>query len=261
MAARMEISRERRRGAREQQVRHVRAADEKKEPDRREEKQQDRPKFADRVFVQRRDANAGVLVVVRILVLETPADRVHFAARLLERDARFQAGKDIEVIAAADRSRIDIRPDRIRRNAEGGWNPKLAVTVRLVIRRHHADDGVRLIVQQNFAADDVAIGAVTARPQFRAENDDVVVARLFVGRKQRAAENRRHAEKREQTGSRHRAADALRPVAIAQAALFAARSGHVGKDIVLRRPIDVVRRRGSAARLARAAHASSDAAP
>ena len=66
------------RGAREQQVRHIRAADEKEEPDRREEKQQDRPKFADGVFVQRRDANAGIPVVVRILVLETPADRVHF---------------------------------------------------------------------------------------------------------------------------------------------------------------------------------------
>ena len=123
----------------------------------------------------------------------------------------------------------------------------------MIIWRHHADDGVRLIVEQNFAANDVAIGGVTAGPQFRAENDDVVVARLFVGGLQRPAQNRRDPEKREETGGDHRPADPLRPVAIGEARLFSARGGHVGKDVVLRRVIEVVRRRVGAARLARAA--------
>src|SRR5205823_3278760 len=101
---------------------------------------------------------------VAILGLEPPADRVHFGPRFLDRDARFQAAVNVEIIAAPDRARIDTRTEHIRRNAESGWNPKLAIAVRLIIWRHHTDHGVGLIVEQNLAADDVAIGCVVARP-------------------------------------------------------------------------------------------------
>src|SRR2546430_11885501 len=50
-------------GAGEQQVRDVGAADEKEKSDRREQEQQDRPNPANEVLMQRRDANAHVLVV------------------------------------------------------------------------------------------------------------------------------------------------------------------------------------------------------
>ena len=57
-------------GAREQKVRDVRAADEKEKADCGEKQQQHRPDPAHGIFVQRRHADAGILVVVLILLLE-----------------------------------------------------------------------------------------------------------------------------------------------------------------------------------------------
>src|SRR5205814_6599297 len=102
------------------------------------------PSTADPVHVQGRDANPNILVVVAILGLEPPADRVHFAARFCEGDAWFEEAVDVEIIAVADGTRIDTRAEHVRGDAESGRNPKLAVAVRLIIWRHHADHGVRL---------------------------------------------------------------------------------------------------------------------
>src|SRR6185369_4830092 len=154
-----------RRGASKQKVCDVRAAYKQEKPDRGEEKKQNRANSANGFFMQRPDTNAGVLIVVGILFLEAAADRVHCAARFRKRDARFQARPNIEITAVVDRTRIDIRPNGTGRDPpETRRDPELAVIVRLETRRHNADDGVRLIVERNLAADDVAVGTVATRP-------------------------------------------------------------------------------------------------
>ena len=81
----------------------------------------------------------------------------------------------------------------------------------------------------------------------------MVMPELFVGGEQSSAENGRDAEEREQAGGRHGPANALRPVAVGQISLFTAGCGHQGKDIVLRRPIDIVAGRDGTTRRAAAA--------
>ena len=61
------------RGAREQKIRDVCAANKKQKPDRCEKKKQHRPDAADHVFMQRSDADAGIQVIVWILVLRAAA--------------------------------------------------------------------------------------------------------------------------------------------------------------------------------------------
>ena len=66
------------------------------------EQEQDRPDSTDDIFVQGRHPDADIHVVIRILLLEPASDRIHLGARFLERDARFETGVNVQVIAIAN---------------------------------------------------------------------------------------------------------------------------------------------------------------
>jgi hypothetical protein len=240
-------------GAREQKVRDIGAPDEEQKTDGGKKEEQDRPDSADDFLVQRDNLNPDVAVINRILNFEAAANRIHFGAGLVDGDAGFQPAKNIEVVAASDWPRIDIRPDRVGRDSKGRRNPKLPIAVRDKIWRHHPDDGVRLVVQGNLPADDATIGRVPARPQLGAQDDDKVMPGLLVRWKKRAAKDGGYTEKRKQTGRGHRAADALGTVAVGKIEALAAGGGQVRENVVLPHPIEVVRGRGSAAGCASAA--------
>ena len=56
--------------------------------------------------------------------------------------------------------------------------------------RHHADDGVRLAVERQLAADDGGIAAKLCRPQPVAQDDDVLLPRLILIGPEGATERR-----------------------------------------------------------------------
>jgi hypothetical protein len=64
-------------------------------------------------------------------------------------------------------------------------------------RRHDADDGIRLAVEPDVAAEDVPIGA-EPRPQLVRQHDDRRTLRANFARRKAAAEHRFHAEQLEQ---------------------------------------------------------------
>ena len=63
--------------------------------------------------------------------------------------------------------------------------------------RRHANDGVRLAIQRDGAADNRAVGAESLRPQLMAEDDDVL-SLLFLARREAATEGGADAERRKQ---------------------------------------------------------------
>jgi hypothetical protein len=82
----------------------------------------------------------------------------------------------------------------------GQRRPQLSLEVvdgELEARRHHPDDGVRLAVETQRAADHARVGGEAALPQPVAQQHHPRCARRRVGRLERAAELRPDAQKRE----------------------------------------------------------------
>src|SRR5436190_894505 len=116
--------------------------------------------------MHRPNPNTGVLIVIWILVFQPSRDRIHFGARFFESNARFQSSPYIQIIAVANGSRINVRPNGIGWNAEAGRNPKFAIVIRLEIRRHNADDGIRDAIEGYLPTDDAGVASVATFPQF-----------------------------------------------------------------------------------------------
>src|SRR5258706_15480289 len=87
-------------------------------------------------------------------------------------------------------------------------------------RRQHADDGSGLAVDGDRAAYNRGVRGIAALPETVAQYEDAIAARLLFFGKERAAERRHGAQKREKIGGD---AEALR-------ALRFARPGYVGID-------------------------------
>ena len=96
-AVRIAISRARVAARARSKIGDVGAGDQQNERDRAEQHQEHRPKAADHLLVHRDQGHAGVLVRLRILLLQAERDRVHLRLGLREGHARSQACPGIEI--------------------------------------------------------------------------------------------------------------------------------------------------------------------
>jgi len=96
-------------------------------------------------------------------------------------------------------------------------------------RRHHADDLDCLSVELNLLSDDVWVTAKTARPKTIGEHDNVIGAGLKLFGLEDTTVRGRDAQHRKEIGSRGKAEQTFRVVAIFRE--VAAREG-VGRELV-----------------------------
>jgi hypothetical protein len=189
-----------RRGLREEHVRDVRAGDEQHEADRAEQDEERRAgRVVDARDLLRRDAQGPGAREGR-LALERQAHRVHQLLRVGLRNARRQAPDAVE---AARRGVALVGPQVI------GQIDRFGVAVQLEAPRHDPDDGVRVVVEQDVAAEHVRVAAVAPLPDVLADDRHRRRPRPPIVVAKPAAETRLHAEHREEARRDEAAVDAL----------------------------------------------------
>src|SRR6185436_11163912 len=93
-------------------------------------------------------------------------DAVYIGIRLLKRDAAFDSSDDVQVVTAAPAQ----LPRRIR-----GRHPQINIALhKLKTRGHDSGDRVFFCIEENLAADDAALSAVSALPEAITEHRDFV---------------------------------------------------------------------------------------
>src|SRR5207237_10865937 len=117
----------------------------------------------------------------------------HLALRLEQRDAARETADDVELPRLA---RPPVRVVGIE--TERRPDVDRAARRKIEVRRHDADDGVRLCVELNRAAEDARRPAEMPLPERAADDGDVVLARLAFFGGERAAEDRVRAKHGEQ---------------------------------------------------------------
>ncbi len=169
----------------EQQVADVGARDQQHEDDRAQQHAQRRSHLADDQLLQRNDGRTPAGVLLRILTLQLQRDVRHLRFRPREVDTGFHAGDHRIVVVVAHRPIGVLEGDRHPQIAVGdapGRHRKGG--------RHHTDDGVRLAVERERAADGVGRAAEMALPESGAEHHDMAAPRRVLFREEHAAEKR-----------------------------------------------------------------------
>ena len=136
------------------------------------------------VLSERHRPKATTGVGLGVVERQTARHGVERRLRACDRDARLQARDDVEILVRA-RLRIvggDERPDDVGAEAEH-------------VRRQHADDRARLIVDQDGAPDRCWIRTETAHPPGVREQGDAWASGVEVLGEEGAAEERRDAER------------------------------------------------------------------
>jgi hypothetical protein len=183
-------------GAREQQVRDVRARDQQHEGDRAQQQHQRGAHVADHGLVQRLDRHALLGVRVRVLLGEPRGDRLDVGARLLHVDAGLQAAHHVDAgVVAAVVLAADLVLQSQQRREDLGVPP--AGVHRL---RHHPDHRERVAAQDQRLANHLRIPSEAPLPEAFAQERDAGRAGLLLLGPERAAEDRLLAERREHAG-------------------------------------------------------------
>lgn len=208
-------------GAREQQRRDVCAGDQQDEDDGR--RQQCRHRVEDlgdeaQRLAQRHDADAAVLVAVRILGSETTGDRVELRLGLARSGVGREAGDDLESLVVAVVARLVERvglPEEscVQWECEVGW--------------HDAHDLVLMLVERDGLAEDVGVGAEARLPEAVAQHRNPRRARGVLAGRERATEDRLPPQQVEGVG---RDGSDLQPLRLAELR-------HVGRRVVEQRDI------------------------
>jgi hypothetical protein len=129
--------------------------------------------------------NAPALVGIGVIVGDSAADCVHLRVRLFQCDAGFQAGVGAEPVKITGHV-LRFKSERPPNLIEG--------TVKRAPFREHADNQMRLAIQQHFAADDTRIRTKLCSPELIAQHRDKILAGFIFARSKRAAKRNRSAE-------------------------------------------------------------------
>ena len=182
------------------------------------------------VLPKRHRPKAAAGVGPGVVDRQTARHGVERRLRACERDAGPQARDDVEILVRA-RLRIvggDERPDDVGAEAEH-------------VRRQHADDRDRLIVDQDGAPDRCRIRSETAHPPGVREQGDAWASGVEVLGQKTTAEERRDAERVEPCRGDHRAADGFtRTVAHPHVNVPAVVGRDTLEHVLLRREIDEI---------------------
>ena len=160
------------RGAREQKIGHVCAADQQHTGGRAEEEDEGTVARADHFVFQRHHRDANSRVGCRVKGRELLSNPLHLALCRSNIAVGLDAADDFQEVAVA-------AGQELRREPEG--NPILRLAVRIVEARwHHTNDRVRFSVHPDRFADEVPITGERSRPQPIAEDDRPYFRSLFV---------------------------------------------------------------------------------
>ena len=152
--------------SRNQQIRHIRAGNQQHETDRRHQHRQRETERSKHLDVEWADLDSAFLIRLRIRLLEATRNRVQLGLRLGDCDAGLQPGQHLKsAIAALSQPLGGVAHDE--RNPDIG-----AVAEATETRRHDADDGERLRIEQNRAADDPRVAAELTLPEPVGEHGD-----------------------------------------------------------------------------------------
>src|SRR3989442_1176637 len=109
--------------------------------------------------------------VLRVRLGHPPGDQIHFRARLLQSDARFEPAIDRKVVRVPLIEFVCLESQR---------GPNFAFAVRTDgSRRHYSNDGVRLRTQRQTLAHDIRVASKSPPPQLVAEKHDAMIAESF----------------------------------------------------------------------------------
>ena len=201
--------------ARDEQTRHVCGRDQQHETDGDEQERDHRPHVGDEIGSQRDEIDAGVLIVVREVALESERHRVHVGLRGCDRDARLEPTEDEEITVRPFGRRILGRSEqRIVRHAPVRRNPYFGAFGIGDLWRHDTDDRRRLAVEMNGASDDVGAAGESPAPRSVAQDGGARRARTLIGLGERSANRRGDLEHVEEIDVHHRAVEAFGVIAV-----------------------------------------------
>ena len=187
--------------AHQQQVRDVRARDQKHETNRSEQRDQDRPGVADHhIFERAHHRRHAARLVWREAFFVAARQRGQLGGGLLDADAGAHAGNQVHFLAGAKGERSAHRDRR-------GRSPRLDPARVVAVRGHHAGDRERQFIDGDAAADHRRRRAVTPSPQPFADHDDRLASWLIVRGRQGAADHRAGAQHVEEAAGDERAVD------------------------------------------------------
>ena len=228
-------------GARQQQVRQVRARDQQHECHASNENHQHAPAGTYKVVAQGSYERTDLLVRIRMLASQAGANGLHLGVGLRQRHSGLQACDHHPVVPPARRhfSRLVGTPER---------RPDLAQPAAILPRRfgtggQHTDDGVLFRAKRDGFADNARIRAEPAPPKTLADQRDFGRSRTVLVVAENAPKQGSRAQCPQQSGghqaSRYHFRRALPEQAIA--AFF--HRPHVVEGSAARSPIHVIRRR------------------
>ena len=228
-------------------IRDVRARDEQDERHRGRQHQERQTHAPDRLFLERQHTErepAVRRVEVGVLAAQPRRQRIELGSRARDRRTWFQRRDDVVVLAIANLSRIGRERQRqdhfgVIDDAERGHD----FARQRERRRQHADDLVRLAVERQRAADDVAIPAVAAHPRAEPEQRLARLAGSVVVGSEEIAEERTHAEHRQQVRRDADGPDAFGLAVARQVGIGANRDRDVLEALRTVLDIEVLRRR------------------
>ena len=227
-------------GPRQQQVGHVGAGDEQHQRDRAQQQEQRRPHVLHHLILERRHHGAHVAIRFGELLLECERDALQLGTRRLQRHVGSEARdrKDPRVPAAI---LGQCRHPRAEGHVEVGGLEQFEA------RRQHADDGVRLVVEQQALSQRAALRIATPRKSIR-EQHHAFGAWLVIALVEAPPLGRSHTEHGQKRGADHLGRDAFRLAAAADGQAGRAHGADAGERLATRAPVVVVVARGRDAR-------------
>ena len=191
------------RGACQQQVGDVRAADEQHEADHAEEQHRRQTEFApDQRLVHRLDDDAAPFVRVGELPRQAVSHARHVVVCGLEAHAGLHPSDGLQ--------RVD--PSQGGTTVRGNERPDAGAAQQLKLFGHDADHGIRQSVQPDVATNHAGVGGKPRAPERFAQDDDIGTLAV-VGGEERATGDRPNAEHVEKPGrdplARHRLGSAV----------------------------------------------------
>src|SRR5258708_27002541 len=132
-----------------------------------------------------------IAVRIRIFARETVGEHGHLRLWVFERSAVLQASDEGERPAVAAGRLFRVERDR---------RPDLRAVREAEARRRHADDLVRLAVDDDGASDDRRVTVEAALPEAIADDDDMMTAERLVLAQEAAAQPGADAERVEEIG-------------------------------------------------------------
>jgi hypothetical protein len=218
----------------EQQVGDVRAGDEQYEGDRAEQDERGIPHLRHDAFVKAAHPRRHVAVGLRPDLLEALGDSRQIRLGLRRRDARPHPPDRAEEVRAR---RLQLPWREVERQPElRSSRPQRQ------LRRHDADDGVRLAVDRDSLPDDPRVGAEAAPPEAVTEHHHSGCAVGFVGPSESATEGWCDAQRLEVVGRDARRDDALRFAATGEVHRGACRGGELLQRLRVRAPVEIIGR-------------------